>query len=162
MSTAVQREHRRRIIRRLGEHLEEIGSFVRDVDPALLRRRPDPAKWSIHEQLMHLAEVQDVFTERIAQILMQDAPRIEPFVPDEARTRGSYLGRSLEEGLGALRSQREHLLTLLGTLDDTQWLREGEHPELRHYTVELCAEALMRHEEHHLYAVFIMFFGPGE
>jgi hypothetical protein len=150
------------ICSRLRNHLDEIDDFVQGVEAPLLRERPDPARWSIHEHLMHLAETQDVFMERIAHMLTEERPRVEPFVPDEARTRGAYLGRNIEEGLRMLHRQREHLLALLSSLDDAQWKREGQHPEMRHYTVELCAEALMRHEEHHLYAIFELYFGTRE
>lgn len=111
---------------------------------------------------MHLAETQDVFGERVARILSEDRPVILPYEADGAAREGAYLHRDFREGMETLRRQRENLLTLLGSLTDAQWDLEGEHPEIRHYSIERCMESLMRHEEHHLYTMFNLFFGIRE
>jgi len=82
-----------------------------------------------------------------------------PYSPDEAKSSGWYLTRNLPEGLKSFRQQRATLLVLLESLTDAQWRLGGKHPEIRNYTVEKCVESLMRHEEHHLYRMFTVFFG---
>jgi hypothetical protein len=150
------------VLRRLREHLDELASLTEGLTPELLKERPGDGRWSLHELGMHLAEVQDVFSERVARMLVEERPEVVPFVPDAARREGSYLTRNFAEGMRRFRSQRETLLALLASLTDRQWDLEGDHPEIRHYTVERCMESLMRHEEHHLYTMFNVFFGIRE
>jgi hypothetical protein len=150
------------IIRRLREHLEELQSLTEGLTPELLKERPGDGRWSLHEIAMHIVETQDVFGERIARMLVEERPVITPFSPDAARREGSYGKRDFTEGMTSLGRQRHNLLTLLGSLRDEQWRLEGEHPEIRHYSVERCMESFMRHEEHHLYGMFNIFFGIRE
>ena len=119
-------------------------------------------RWSLHELVMHLIEMQDVFIQRLTRLLVEEKPKIEPFEPDDARKRGLYLMESLEGRLATFLDQRATLVKLLQTLSEQQWQLEGMHPEIRHYTVEKCMESLMRHEEHHLYQMFNVFFRTEE
>jgi hypothetical protein len=155
-------EMRTLVVRRLREHLEELESLTQGLTPELLKERPGEGRWSLHEIVMHIVETQEVFSERIARILVEERPVIALYGPDAARREGAYLARNFSEGMATLRRQRDHLLTLLSSLTGTQWDLEGEHPEIRHYSVERCMESLMRHEEHHLYAMFNIFFGIRE
>jgi|WetSurMetagenome_2_1015567.scaffolds.fasta_scaffold88876_2 hypothetical protein len=150
------------ILRRLHEHPEEVESLTDGLPEELLKERPGEGRWSLHEITMHLVETQEIFSERIARMLVEDRPVIVPFRPDAARRDGAYAARGFAEGMAALRRQRELLLTLLGSLTDEQWRREGKHPEMRHYSVERCMESFMRHEEHHLHTMFNIFFGSRE
>jgi uncharacterized damage-inducible protein DinB len=150
------------ILRRLSEHPGEIQSLTEGLPPDLLKERPGEGRWSLHEIAIHLVETQEVFSERIARMLVEDRPAITPFFPDEPRREGFYLTRDCTEGMTVLRRQRELLLTLLGSLTDDQWRREGQHPDIRHYSVERCMESFMRHEEHHLHTMFNLFFGIRE
>jgi uncharacterized damage-inducible protein DinB len=146
----------------LSEHLGEIQSLTEGLTPELLKERPGEGRWSLHEITLHLCETQDIFTERVARMLIEGRPVITPYAPDDARREGAYLARDFQEAVTTLRRQRENLLTLLDSLTDEQWSREGEHPEIRHYSVERCMESFMRHEEHHLYGMFNILFGIRE
>jgi len=155
-------EHRTLIITRLAEHGEEVRSFTQGLSEQNLKERPSPDKWSLHELVLHLIETQDIFIQRLTRLLVEEKPDIEPFEPDRARREGLYLVEHLEGRLATFTEQRATLVKLLQTLADNQWLREGKHPDIRHYTVEKCMEGLMRHEEHHLYQMYNVFFRTQE
>jgi hypothetical protein len=150
---------RRLIIGRLASHPGEIQTFTDGLDEDQLRERPLPGKWSIHEITMHLAEVQDIFMERVARMLTDSKPDITPFHPDEARNNGLYLEHNFSRRVKDFAQQRTALVSLLETLRNEQWLLEGRHPEIPLYSVEKCMEGLMRHEESHLYQMYNTFFG---
>lgn len=152
-------DNRALLIGRLARHTEELQGFTEGLSDDELRKRPSMNTWSLHELAIHLVEVQDIFIERLTRMLVEDRPVITPFVPDEARKDGLYLLENLQQRMTAFERQRTTLVALLRTLTDDQWKLEGVHPEVRHYTVEKCMEALMRHEEHHFYQMFNMFFG---
>jgi uncharacterized damage-inducible protein DinB len=155
-------DHRNLIITRLAEHVDELRSFTQGLTEQQLKERPAKEQWSLHELVMHLIEMQDVFIQRLTKLLVEEKPTIEPFEPDDARKRGLFLMESLEGRLATFLDQRATLVKLLQTLSEQQWQLEGVHPEIRHYTVEKCMESLMRHEEHHLYQMFNVFFRTEE
>ncbi len=145
------------IIDRLRSHLQELQSFSNGLTEEQLKERPATGSWSIHEIAMHLVELQDVYVEQMARMLVEKQPVIIPHVC--THTNGSYLSLCFPEQIRSYMEQRKTLTSLLQSLDDKQWRREGNHPDVKNYTVEKCMESLMRHEEHHLYEMFNVFFG---
>ena len=108
---------------------------------------------------MHLIETQDIFIERVTRMLTEENPSITPFSPDKARQEGLYLSVNFEGRMKDFEVQRSNLFAIVRDFSDVQWKREGVHPDARHYTIEKCLEAMMRHEEHHLLQMFNVFFG---
>jgi len=59
--------------------------LVREVPPAVLKRRPKPGKWSAHEHACHLAVVHKIFFQRLDAMLSNPKPRIRPIIPTRTR-----------------------------------------------------------------------------
>lgn len=156
------RTNRELIIQRLTQHAGELSWLLQGLTDEQLVERPSPHKWSLHELAMHIVETQDVFIERLAVMLTEPEARITPYKPDKAREDGLYLEWHLPFRLKTFKDQRSALTGLLGTLTEEQWRHEAFHPEVKHYTVEKAMESMMRHEEHHLYQMFNIFFGFKE
>src|SRR5215217_5024864 len=57
--------------------------LVREVPPALLKRRPAPGRWSAHEHACHLAHVHALFFDRLDYMLRDPRPVIRPYLPGE-------------------------------------------------------------------------------
>jgi uncharacterized damage-inducible protein DinB len=150
------------IIGRLAEHLDELEGFTQGLSEQQRRERPARGEWSLHEHAIHIMEMQEVCVGRLTHMLVEDEPELTPFVLDQARQDGLYLAEDLKKRMGVFREQRKTLAALLSSLEDAQWKREGKYPNTRHYTVERCMEGLMRHEEHHLYRMYCIFFGVNE
>ena len=155
-------DNRKLILERLAQHIDEIRGFTSGLSEGQLGERPAPTKWSLKEIAMHLVETQDVFIERVTRILTEGNPPIKPFTPDKARQEGLYLSANFEGRMKDFELQRRNLFVILQNASDAQWKREGVHPEVKHYTLEKCLEAMMRHEEHHLLQMFNVFFGVQE
>ena len=92
-------------------------------------------------------------------MLTEDKPEISPYKPSEAQERGSHLTENFDKRLREFELQRTTLASLLETFSDEQWQLEGQHPEMKSYTIGKAMEALMRHEEHHLNQMFNVFYG---
>ncbi|MGA9117145.1 MAG: DinB family protein [Bacteroidota bacterium] len=151
--------NRERIIGRLSDHAAELEGLTQGLSPALLRERTVEGRWSLHEYVVRLSILQDFYIERIARILVEKEPSLgEP--PHESGD--GYLVCDFQSHFVSFREQRKTLVTLLRSLEAKQWDREGSHPNLRHYTVELCMESLMRREEEILYQMFMVLFGMKE
>ncbi|MDT5123883.1 MAG: hypothetical protein QOC96_3365 [Acidobacteriota bacterium] len=127
--------------------------LVREVPTEILKRRPQPRKWSAHEHACHLAEVQPLFFERLELMLSETRPRIKAYNPDEAMEEGALLSVDLDEALERYKSDCERLVELLKDLSEDDWLREAEHEEYDHYSVLIMFRHLALHDMLHAYRI---------
>ncbi|MFN0157035.1 MAG: DinB family protein [Bacteroidota bacterium] len=149
------------IISRLWAHVQEVRSYTDGLSPEQLKERPSVDQLSLHEIVMHLVGDQDMYIERVAHMLEEEHAELVP-LNGASEVNESYVALNFNEGIRSYVEQRKTLISLLKTLDDRQWRKEGKHPHAPNYTVEKCMESLMRHEEHHLYEMFNVFFGVKE
>ena len=146
------------VVGRLNDHIDELDSFIDGLAPAQLRARPDTDQKSIWEIALHIVDLQDISIGWLARMLVEDLPGLEDG-PNENGPDNRYFDQDLFARLKEFREHRKNLISLLNALTDSQWKKEGIHPRIKHFTVEKCVEGLMRHEEHHLYHIYNLFFG---
>src|SRR5215213_7751338 len=95
------------VITALGNAPAIITPLVREVPAENLKRRPQPAKWSAHEHMCHLAEVHALFVSRLERMLNETRPSIKAYNPDEALAEGALLKVDLDEALERFCRDRE-------------------------------------------------------
>jgi len=127
--------------------------LVREVSPALLKRRPAPAKWSAHEHACHLAVVHRLFFDRLDQILASPAPVITPYDPGQSDPDDLLLRMDLEDSLRQYVDDRRRLVDRLRQLSATEWERTAEHGEYSHYSVFIMFRHLALHDFLHAYRI---------
>lgn len=155
----------------LREYLQRLTAYVKDQDPlallksapgrleklvkgmkaADLKRRPARGKWSIHEQIGHMADVESAFGWRFRRAIGEPGKGVEGFDQDAWAEKMEYRkmpARALLESYRALRAANVHLLT-----HAPKKAREGGyivHPERGRQTVERQAVLLAGHDVNHL------------
>lgn len=127
--------------------------LVREVPVALLKRRPNPDKWSAHEHACHLATVHALFFERLDQMLVSPAPIITPYDPGTQDPDDALLSRDLDESLDAYVRDRGRLVDRLRRLTPTDWLKTAEHGEYSHYSVFIMFRHVALHDFLHAYRI---------
>ncbi|MFL5519817.1 MAG: DinB family protein [Gemmatimonadales bacterium] len=127
--------------------------LVREVPPALLKRRPAPGRWSTHEHACHLAHVHGLFFDRLDQMLREPAPVIRPYLPGEQDADDFLLGMDLETSLARFVADRARLVERLAALSPAQWARRAEHGEYRTYSVFIMFRHLALHDFLHAYRI---------
>jgi hypothetical protein len=127
--------------------------LVRELPPALLKRRPAPDAWSAHEIACHLAESQPIFFERLDLMLQQNHPTIKPYQPDVDQEEGALLKVDLDEALDRFVHDRVRLVATLKGLSPADWQRTAEHPEYSHYSVFIMFRHLALHDLMHAYSI---------
>src|SRR5215475_11986179 len=90
--------------------------LVREVPPALLKRRPAPARWSAHEHACHLAVVHRLFFDRLDQMLESPAAFITPYDPGGSDPDDLLLEMNLEQSLDQYTDDRRRLVERLRQL----------------------------------------------
>jgi hypothetical protein len=127
--------------------------LVREVPADVLKRRPQPGKWSAHEHACHLAEVHPLFFSRLDVMLNEARPRISSYNPDKAMEEGALLKVELDEALERFSRDRARLVEHLKDLSEDDWLREAEHEEYDHYSVLIMFRHVALHDMLHAYRI---------
>ncbi|MBX7246983.1 MAG: DinB family protein [Candidatus Sumerlaeaceae bacterium] len=135
--------------------------LVREANPAILKRRPSPAKWSIHEHACHLAAVHPLFFARLDLMLNDPSPVITPYNPDKDDEDGALIKVDLDEAMVRYASDRALLLDLLRKLTPVDWQRSASHPEYSRYTVEIMFRHFAFHDHFHAYRIEELVLMPG-
>lgn len=127
--------------------------LVHEVPDSILKRRPQPNKWSAHEHACHLAAVHPLFFSRLDLMLTNPRPVIKPYLPDADDEDGSLLEVNLDEAMERFVRDRRRLVERLRELSDEAWLLTAEHGEYSHYSVFIMFRHLVMHDMLHAYRI---------
>ncbi len=132
---------------------EIVASLVGETPTTLLKHRPAPGKWSIHEHACHLADVHPLFFRRLDTLLREPGCTISSFSPDTECASGRLLEMDLDHALRRFQRDRIRLTGLLRCLTPVQWKIAGEHEEYSRYSVEVMFRHLAMHDHLHAYRI---------
>lgn len=128
-------------------------SLVREAPEEVLKRRPLPGKWSIHEHACHLAACEGVIAGRLELMLSEDHPAIPSYDPSPEDQAGALLESDLGAALARFATERGALVARLRALAPEQWERAGEHPEYERFSVFTLARQAALHDLLHAYRI---------
>jgi len=127
--------------------------LVRQANPAILKRRPAPGEWSIHENAVHLAEVHPLFFRRLDLMLREDNPEIKSYDPGRDDPEDALLKQDLDEALHRFAADRARLVARLRTLPAEAWTRTARHDEYNAYSILIMFRHLALHDFDHAYRI---------
>lgn len=128
---------------------KKIDKLLKGVPAAKLRKRPDPAKWSVTEIVAHLADTEIVGGFRMRMILGAPGTPIAAFDQDAWATAAHYDKRDAHKSLEEFRAIRDANLALLKTLTPEQWKHHGIHSERGEETIEHIVRMFAGHDINH-------------
>jgi len=133
---------------------------IRDLTAALpvkiLQRRILPDKWSVLENIAHLAAYQPVFITRLERISREQSPAFERYVAEQDPVFPSYLEKSYEELLGDIDDGRAVILSRIEKGGEVLLTKTGIHPRYGLLTGREWTEFFLLHEAHHLFTIFML------
>lgn len=119
---------------------------LRGVSDEILRHQPE-GKWSIKQNIGHLAEVNEIALIRLNEI----ARGISPMSPAVFETRQDYNSQPLRDVIRYFTSRRTRSLFRYQSLSDSDLSRSSLHPRLRvSMTPVDLAYFDAEHDDHHL------------
>jgi len=127
--------------------------LVREVPPAILKRRPPSGKWSAHEHACHLAVVHRLFFDRLDLMLATPAPVITPYDPGTQDPPDALLELDLDESMDRFVRDRAALVERVRALPRSAWDRTAEHGEYSHYSVFIMFRHVALHDFVHAYRI---------
>ena len=124
--------------------------LVSSLDESTLRWRPQPGKWSIAEQLAHLADAEVVLGGRLRFAAAQPGSTIVAFDQDKWAATGKYAEIPAAASVATFSTVRQWNLTFLDRLDAAA--REGYamHQERGRETLAHMLKLIAGHDINHL------------
>ena len=138
---------------RLASQLECLPALLVGAAPETLERRTRSGKWSVQENLAHLARHHAVVLERVRKVLAEERPALPRYAADDDREWPAWAALPMPEILRRLTTLRAELAARVSGLGDAQLARTGVHPTLGEMALPLWIEFFLLHEAHHLYVV---------
>lgn len=123
----------------------KIARLAAGLTRAALLRRPAPGKWSIHEIVCHLADVEVVNSWRYRKVLANEALGPTAWSQDQWAGAHQYRRQDFRLTLEQFRSLRARNLALLGAVGKKAWSRPVAHSG----TGRLNAGEILGHMAHH-------------
>jgi len=130
---------------------QQIAAAVSGLPDKVLRYKPPSGKWSIHEILGHLADIEILYAYRFRQMLADTDPVIAP-VDQHAWTHNlDYLHVAVPELIALYGLNRHRTVQLLRRLGAPNLEKSAHHPELkRNVTVAEYIAMMSKHGSNHL------------
>ena len=119
-------------------------------DPAALDRPYAPGKWTGRRMLLHIADCEASFLDRVKRFLAEAKPLVLSFDENLWDARLSFPGRSLAIARDLFAANRAALRELAGSIGAAEWSRSGVHTEAGRLTVADLVAKVVWHDEHHL------------
>ncbi len=139
---------------RLQYQHETVYTLIAGVTEEQLRQRAIPEKWSVFENIAHLAAYQPVFITRVDRIKREQDPAFDRYAAEEDPLFPAYLDKGLEELIRIMVADRSTINRKLAGLEGAILLRSGRHPKFGLLTLEQWVEFFLLHEAHHLFTMF--------
>ncbi len=130
---------------------KQVAAAVSGLPEKVLRYKPAPDKWCIHEILGHLADIEIVYAYRLRQMLADTKPVIAPMDQDNWARNLGPLETSPPELVALYGLNRHANLRLLQRLKPGDLEKSAFHPETRQdFTVAQLIERMAIHGANHL------------
>ena len=119
-----------------------------------LRRNINPGKWSIFENIVHLAVYQHAFIARVKQMIAEDNPSFHRYIAEDDPLFKDYLVKTTHEVIKDLLGTRKDMASVFLAFPAENLQRTGEHPAFGKMTILQWMNFFLLHEAHHLFTIF--------
>ena len=128
----------------------KLARLLKGVPKLKLRKRPEPAKWSIHEIVTHVADTEIAYGFRVRLMLGQPGAPLASFDQDQWVTALHYDKRDTAAALEQFVALRKATLNMLKAITPEQWKHFGQHAERGEESVERSVAMIAGHDINHL------------
>ncbi len=138
------------LIAKIADLPEQLTTLVRNLSEAQLTTHFLPQEWTVAQNVHHLADSHMNSFIRLKLILTEERPPLKPYDQDAWAVRADGDNIALESSLLILHGLHQRWVTLFKSLQATEWVRTGLHPEVGEVSVEDLLLTYATHGEGHL------------
>jgi len=121
-----------------------------------IRKQVITGKWSIFENVVHLATYQHIFIERIREILEGGNPCFARYTAEADPNFHDNCTKSSREIMQDLLTTRKEMAAEILTFSEDDYIKTGEHPAYGKMSMIQWMNFFLLHEAHHLFGIFKM------
>jgi hypothetical protein len=133
---------------------EKVRLAVRGLTPDDLTTTPDPAanigRWSIHQVILHLADCEQVYADRIKRVIAEDNATLLAFDENKWAAGLRYEEQSIDDAITMIELTRRQMGRVLAALPDASFNRTGKHTERGPLKLSDLVTGANKHLDHHL------------
>jgi uncharacterized damage-inducible protein DinB len=129
---------------------ETLRRAIAGMTEADLKAAPVPGKWSTQQVVIHLADAEAAFADRIKRIIAQDEPQLLAWDENRFVQRLHYEVQSVEDAVELIALTRRQVTRILRAASDAELGRSGVHSERGRQTVMDVLGYAVPHLTHHL------------
>jgi len=139
---------------RLASQHFSIRESVSGISAARMNYHPAPGKWSIHDNMAHLARYNVVFQERLNTMMTEVAPRFSRYVAEDDTEFPGWQQKSTGELIQSISAEREKIFALAKSFAENDLNRIGIHPRFGNLSIAGWLDFFLLHEAHHMFTIF--------
>jgi hypothetical protein len=128
--------------------------LISNSDQTRLNYNPAPGKWSVIDNIAHLATYQPIFLDRVRLILNENEPSFTRYVADNDPEFESCRKLPVVELINSLKSGREAITKVIFSLTETELQHCGLHPKFGRLSIIDWVEFFLLHEAHHFFTIY--------
>ncbi len=118
-----------------------------------IRRHIIADKWSIFENIVHLATYQHEFVKRIKRILAEENPVLERYTADADPNFHENCSKPIREIMQDLLALRKDMAAEIPAFSDADVQKTGVHPLFGKMNINMWLNFFLLHEAHHLFTI---------
>ena len=128
----------------------KLRSAVAGLSPSELQAKPIAGKWSTQQVVVHLADAEAAFVDRVKRIIAQDQPALLAWDENRFSERLRYEDQSAADAVELIVLSRRQLARILRASPDSVLDRAGVHSEAGRMTAREVLAKAVSHLDHHL------------
>ncbi len=129
MDTTISSEMRQELIESYGRSYDKIKAALHDFPEEMWQWKPAPHKWSIHENIIHLADSEANSFIRCRRFIAEPGSTVMAYDQDAWAIKCDYHKQSTRDALELFRLLRKMSYDLIKDLPEETWNNTIEHPE---------------------------------
>ena len=111
-------------------------------------------KWSIFENIVHLATYQHTFINRVKQILKEKNPSFPRYTAETDPLFHDNCAKSSREIIQDMLSTRKEMAAGIQSFQEEDYNKTGQHPAYGKMNLFQWLNFFLLHEAHHLFTIF--------
>ncbi|QDU59357.1 Putative metal-dependent hydrolase YfiT [Planctomycetes bacterium Pan216] len=138
------------LIAKYAEGPQYVRQAIADMSDGALDAVPIPGQWSTRQVVCHIADFELVYLDRMKRVIAESEPTFFGGDPDLFAARLAYDRREMDEELQMIAAMRQHMTSILGSIDRDAFDRRGIHAEAGPVTLAKLLEQITGHLPHHV------------
>lgn len=142
------------ITTRLEYQHKSLLDIIEGISDEQVRRQIIPGKWSVFENIVHLATYQHTFIRRVRQVLEENNPVFTVYTAESDPLFHENLSKSTREIIQDLLSVRKEITSGILSFKEADYTRTAVHPTYGQMDLIKWLNFFLLHEAHHLFTIF--------